>query len=111
MARNDKAKFQDWTKQIKDWETSGLTQRAYCEREGLKYSTFDYWRRQIGFTPAVAQPVSKARKSKRLTLVPVRVSAASPAENLVVRSPAGWQFELATSIDSAWLAKFLRQMP
>lgn len=111
MAKNDKAKFQQWTKQIKDWETSGLTQRAYCARESLKHSTFDYWRRQIGLAPVVARPVSKVRETKRLTLVPVRVSAKRPAENLVVRSPAGWQYEFSTAIDSAWLAKFLRQMP
>lgn len=111
MAKNDKAKFQQWTKQIKDWETSGLTQRAYCARESLKHSTFDYWRRQIGLAPVRDQPISKARAAKRLTLVPVQLSSKRSAENLVVRSPAGWQYEFSISIDSTWLAQFLRQMP
>jgi hypothetical protein len=26
------------------WQRSGLTQRAFCEREGIKLSTFTYWR-------------------------------------------------------------------
>ncbi len=28
------------------WRTSGLTQRAFCEREGVKLATFAYWRRE-----------------------------------------------------------------
>ena len=111
MTRNDKVKFQQWTKQIKDWEKSGLTQRAYCARESLKLSTFDYWRRQIGLTPAVVPPVSKAREAKRLTLLPVRLSAKSSTENIVVRSPSGWQLELPGAVEAAWLATLLRQLP
>ena len=35
-------KTQDWNEQIANWETSGLSRRAYCIREGLSYSTFQY---------------------------------------------------------------------
>jgi hypothetical protein len=56
MVRNDKTKLQHWTQRLKDWAASGVTQRAYCEREGLKYGTFDYWRRQIRSTGTTVKP-------------------------------------------------------
>ena len=40
----DEAKWAYWTKQIKEWQASGLSRNAYCKREGLKPTTFDYWR-------------------------------------------------------------------
>jgi hypothetical protein len=60
MTENDKMKLQHWTQQIKDWESSRITQRAYCEREGLKYGTFDYWRRQICSTGVTVTNASKS---------------------------------------------------
>jgi hypothetical protein len=57
MASSDKAKLQQWTKQIKDGETNGLMQRAYCARESLKYGAFDYLRRQTGSARPLAHSV------------------------------------------------------
>jgi hypothetical protein len=31
---------------IKDYESRGLTQQAFCAEHGLKVSTFSYWRRK-----------------------------------------------------------------
>ena len=33
-----------WLTQIKQWQESQLSQQAYCEKAGIKYSTFVYWR-------------------------------------------------------------------
>jgi len=33
-----------WTKRIADWQSSGLSQGAFCEQHGLTYTTFVYWR-------------------------------------------------------------------
>ena len=41
----DTTTLQYWVKHIKKWQASGLAQRAYCVREGIKWPTFDYWRR------------------------------------------------------------------
>jgi hypothetical protein len=35
---------------IRRWRSSGLTQAEYCRRNGLKCSTFHYWRRRLGTT-------------------------------------------------------------
>lgn len=110
MARNDKTKLQHWTQRLKDWEASGVTQRAYCEREGLKYGTFDYWRRQIRSTGTTVKPKTKPVSAKLLTLVPVHLSGKSLSESIVLRNSAGWQLELPGTVDTAWLAGLLRQL-
>lgn len=51
--------------QIARWQSSGLTQRAFCEREGISLKSFQRWRRRLG---AVAKPVSA-----HPMFVPVRV--------------------------------------
>ena len=53
----DEAKWAYWTKQIKEWQASGLSRNAYCKREGLKPTTFDYWRPLI-VCKRVARPRS-----------------------------------------------------
>lgn len=48
------------------WQRSGLTQRAFCAREGIKLSTFAYWRgktlqRQEEALPPGASPFTEVR--------------------------------------------------
>lgn len=45
MKRAGRAK--QWAKYIAGWESSGLTQRQYCERETISYDTFKRWRHQL----------------------------------------------------------------
>jgi len=33
-----------WQRQIEGWQSSGQTQRAYCEANELSYHRFGYWR-------------------------------------------------------------------
>lgn len=35
-----------WKEHIKRWQASGMTQKDYCQRNGLKWSTFHYWRKR-----------------------------------------------------------------
>ena len=59
----DKAKWAYWTKQIKEWQASGLSHNAYCQREGLKPITFDYWRPLIVSSHAEVKTVKQAVSS------------------------------------------------
>jgi hypothetical protein len=34
-----------WAKHSDLWKESGLSQKEYCKKEGLKSTTFSYWRR------------------------------------------------------------------
>ena len=45
--RRDAAKESFWRRTIKKRERSGLTIRAFCEREGLTESAYQSWRREL----------------------------------------------------------------
>ncbi|WP_419605817.1 IS66 family insertion sequence element accessory protein TnpA [Thiolapillus sp.] len=36
-----------WQSHISAWQQSGLTQKAYCEQQELRYTTFGYWVRKL----------------------------------------------------------------
>jgi len=36
-----------WQDHVTTWQASNLTQKAYCEAHGLRYSTFGYWVRKL----------------------------------------------------------------
>lgn len=53
-------------KQIAGWKASGLTQRAYCERESISLKTFCRWRRVLR--------EQSTPQERAVRLVPVRVA-------------------------------------
>ncbi len=36
-------KLETWKKRRREFQRSGLSRRAYCEKTGIKESTLDYW--------------------------------------------------------------------
>lgn len=53
-----------WQQHIDAWQRSGLTQKAYCERESVSLARFGYWRRRLAgkspkrFIALEARPIS-----------------------------------------------------
>ena len=41
------SKHKLWVQRITDWQASGLSQRAFCQQQGLAISTFYVWLRKI----------------------------------------------------------------
>ena len=134
----DEAKWAYWSKQIKSWQASGLMRSAYCQREGLKPTTFDYWRPLITLVHAEGKTVNQPVSGNDITLVPVKVMALGgfrPAAHrgdaardmpldsmalalghlvgqpLKLKSPSGWEMHLPASIEPNWLVAVLRQLP
>ncbi len=122
----DEAKWAYWTKQIKGWQASGLTRSAYCQREGLKPTTFDYWRPLITLVHAEGKTVNQPVSDNDITLVPVKVMALGgsrpaahrgdaardmPLDSIKLKSPSGWEMHLPASIEPNWLVAVLRQLP
>jgi len=62
------SKYELWAQRIADCQASGLSQRAYCQQQGLAISTFYVWLRKLrqssqepakdyaAFLPVVIQP-------------------------------------------------------
>jgi hypothetical protein len=61
---NSEAKQCEWLDYISEWSRSGLSQKAFCEKQHLNYSNFKYWRQKLqadvpkapsGFVPILIQ--------------------------------------------------------
>ena len=133
----DEAKWAYWTKHIKAWQASGLSRHAYCQREGLKPTTFDYWRPLIASDHAEVNAVKQPVSGNDITLVPVALAPGGPTpaphpldsvrdvpfeamalapghpvgQPLKLKSPSGWEMQLPASVDPKWLIAVLRQLP
>ena len=103
-------KLQHWTGHIKNWQMSGLSRRAYCGREGLKLSTFDYWVSRIRAAEKL-KLASKQRATESVTLVPVRVTGKASDDGLILRSPGGWEVRLPGGIDAEQLKVVVKCLP
>lgn len=116
----DVKKLAYWTEHHHAWEVSGVTQRVYCQREGLSFATFDYWRR------LARDQGNCLGQEATLTLVPVRVASGAghhtdvsavsalplPAlQSITLRSPGGWQISFSTAEELAALLPLLQQLP
>ena len=128
----DEAKWAYWTKHIKAWQASGLSRHAYCQREGLKPTTFDYWRPLIASDHTEVNAVKQPMSGNDITLVPVALAPGYPVgqppavktsghavdfardvplELIKLKSPFGWEMQLPASVDPNWLTAVLRQLP
>ncbi len=99
-----------WAERIQQWELSGLSQRVFCERKAFKYTTFDYWRRQLSGSATEGKQSLKPVAAP-LKLVPLQVSGERHDHAIVLRSPAGWELCLPSSVEPIWLAAILRSLP
>jgi hypothetical protein len=115
----DEAKWAYWGQHIKAWRVSGLSRHAYCEREGLKPTTFDYWRPLIVSDQAGVKTVKQARSANDMTLVPVKLADSltdasidmmSPGQPLKLKSLSGWEMQLPSNINTGWLIDLLRRL-
>jgi hypothetical protein len=91
-----------WLTHINAWQSSGLSQAAYCRQHQLTYSTFSArlceFRAQAKSSPP-AQPV----------LLPIHVQPpASPEVGIVLHHAKGHRLELPASVSAPWLAELLR---
>lgn len=108
---SDVVKVRYWREHMKGWQASGMSQRGYCQREGLALSSFDHWRRrlkQIGVATAKKRPT---RSEAPLTLLPVRVIPEPMPGGLSLTSPGGWQMTFPSVINAEWLGDVILRLP
>ena len=54
------SKHELWVQRIADWQSSGLSQQAFCQQQGLAISTFQNWLRKIRQTSNPSAKTSSA---------------------------------------------------
>lgn len=85
MARNsDPGLAAAWQEVINRFRRSGLTQREFCEDEGLSTSTLSYWLRKLASRPAPAE----LDKAEFIRLIDASPTGSEPL-GLVVELPGG----------------------
>lgn len=72
---------------IHRWEGSGLPQRAFAQQEGVSYSAFQYWRRQVLRS---GRDAGRSAAAAMVELAPVRVvpDRAPRAKGFELRTPS-----------------------
>jgi len=83
MARNGRS---DWQSVVERFRGSGLSQKRFCEREGVSLSTFSYWLKKAAGNMAVS---SGARFVELDFLPAVPATKVDETPDLVVELPLG----------------------
>lgn len=98
MAQSQKQPY--WQRHIRTWQSSGLSQAAYCQAQQLSLASFGYWRKQCSaIIPPTSLPV----------VIPVLRETSHCGAQL--RSPGGWQIMLPAGLDANALCKLLARLP
>lgn len=99
MERESRVRY--WTQHIEGWKSSGLSQRGYCEREGIALSTLQWWCRRLR---------GNGQQAETPRFVPVTVPAISDVrdEPIEVVLLSGRRLRLAAPRDETELARLVR---
>ena len=102
MAKSDKKAF--WQNHVDTWRSSGLTQTAYAQQNGLRLKQFHYYKRALSKKPTKPVP----------SILPVSVFDDSPSDTtsmpsgITLTAPGGFQIELQPGFNASLLKQVLR---
>lgn len=91
-----------WKTHIDAWQSSGLSQAAYCRQHQLVYSTF---------SARLCELRAQAKSSSSATpvLLPIHVQPPpSPEVSLILHHAKGHRLELPAGVSASWLAELWR---
>ena len=86
-----------WSKRIRSFESSGLSQREWCERNGVSAGSLWYWRRRLASAAPALVPIVVAGQSERVT-----------SDGALEIEVGGIRFRVSAGVDPAWLCAVLR---
>lgn len=67
---------------IELWQESGLTQRGFCEQEGLNYQMFGYWLKKF-------RQEASSENGKGKGFIDLNMEAPAATEGISIRYPNG----------------------
>lgn len=80
------ATLTSWKKRVLEQEASGLSRLEWCARQGIKYTTYRYWREQIVKQPTKTKTPAPATATWLELATPSVVSTpTAQTDGLVVR--------------------------
>ena len=87
-----------WFEHVRAWRGSGLSQSEYCARRALSRVNLHYWIKR------------ESKKSRALTLVPVRGAVFEPVTGCVLRGANGWQVEFPDGASASYLGELMKHL-
>ncbi len=115
----DSERVNFWNAHWAAWQSSGLSQRAYCHQHGLSYSAFGYWRSRVrgaavapppAFVPVLVEaPAVKAEEAGAADRPATGVSIHSGrGAGMEIRLAPGRAIVVDGDFDEALLARVIR---
>lgn len=110
-----KKKHESWPAIMSAWSRSGLSQKAFCRKRGIPFSTFQYWRyqRKVRENGPVQKNVQgSVPVSIPPPFLPVQVVQSHPVieerhPGLTVLLPGGCRIEVERDFDPETLRRIL----
>jgi hypothetical protein len=90
-----------WLNHITAWQSSGLSQAAYCRQYQLTYATFSA--RLCEF-----RAQAKSSLPAPPVLLPIQVLPPALSKAVIILKHGKHQLELPASVSTSWLAELLR---
>ncbi len=105
--RRDRGKERYWREVLGRWRRSGLSVRAFCERQGLSEASLYGWRREIDLRDREAGAAASAAAGAAGQLfVPVRIQGAVD-DAIVIVLDGGRQVRVRPGFDGQTLQRVL----
>ena len=92
-----------WHQHINQWQQSGLSQQAYCEKQQISYTSFGYWRGQ--FRRDAGQV-----KKKKFVPVEMRQSQQDSALSIKVKLFSGLVISIPCNMGASHIAELIRML-
>ena len=100
---------EQWRRLVEGWSGSGLTQAAYCRRQGVSVASLQRWRERLRREPVAGTTPVGASCDGPLRLVPVEVcerrAPHSAGAALTVVLDDGLRVEIAPGFDAPTLTR------
>jgi hypothetical protein len=87
---------QVWTGRFEAQRASGVSIRAWCEREGVSEATFFYWRKRLS---------APAQSTTQLIALPLPNGSGEP--RLEIQTPDGYVIRIGSAAHCQWLPALL----
>ncbi len=92
-----------WHKVCEDWQKSGETQLAYCQRLGIKMNTFTYWRAKFSDT-------NKKSKETFVKVTPPTLPSIEQEKPIIIQLLSGVKIILPAKIGKDQLSNILEML-